>query len=45
MTVPDLAGSPQLNPAYLGLRTLITGQDESAKTGRLRHARLLRWLE
>ncbi len=44
MTQPDRINSPRLNPAYLGRRALITGQDEAAKSGRLRHARLLRWL-
>lgn len=36
---------PGLNPAYLGRRALITGQEEAAKSGRLRHARLNHWLD
>ena len=44
MTQPDRSGSPRLNPAYLGRRALVTGQDEAARSGRLRHARLSRWL-
>lgn len=45
MTQPDHPGPPRLNPAYLGRRALITGQEEAAKSGRLRHARLNHWLD
>jgi hypothetical protein len=45
MTQIDSAGRPGLDPAYLGRRALITGQDESARSGRLRHARFSAWLE
>lgn len=45
MTLSDLTDSPRLNPTYLGRRALITGQDEAVKSWRLRHARLLKWLE
>ena len=44
MTESNHPGSPRLNPAYIGRRALITRQEESAKAGRLRHARLRRWL-
>ena len=44
MTRTDPSGNPQLNPAYLGRRALINGQDHAAKSGRLRHARLTSWL-
>ncbi len=37
-------GAVALDPAYLGRRALITGLDLSAKSRRLRHARLVRWL-
>jgi ATP-dependent DNA ligase len=45
MTQPDRSGAPHLNPAHMNRRALITGEDEAAKSGRLRHARLLQWLE
>ncbi len=45
MTLHDAAGVIQLNPAYLGRKALIAGQDLAAKSRRLRHARLLRWLD
>lgn len=45
MTLSDRTNSPRLNSAYLGRRALISGQEEAAKSGRLRHARLLRWLD
>jgi ATP-dependent DNA ligase len=45
MTLPDRNDSPRLTPAYLGRRALIVGQDEAARSGRLRHARLRRWLD
>jgi len=44
MTWSDRPNTPLLNPSYLGRRALVTGQDEAAKSGRLRHARLQRWL-
>ncbi len=45
MTSPGPGGTPRLSPAYLNLRALVTGQDEAARSGRLRHARLRRWLD
>ena len=45
MTVATSSNSPLLKPDYLGRRALITGQEEAAKSGRLRHARLRRWLD
>lgn len=44
MTRLDRTGIPSLVPIYLGRRALITGLDEAARSGRLRHARLGRWL-
>lgn len=44
MTQLDSAGNVKLAPGYLGRRALIFGQDLSAKSGRLRHARIVRWL-
>lgn len=44
MTRLDRTGIPSLVPTYLGRRALITGQDEAVRSGRLRHARLQRWL-
>ena len=37
-------GRVMLNPAYLGRRAIITGQNESAKSQRLRHAKIERWI-
>ena len=45
MTIPDHTNSPRLDPAYLNRRAVIVGQDESARSGRLRHARLRHWLD
>ncbi len=39
---PD--GKVTLNPIYLGRRALIEGQDHAAKSRRIRHARIRRWL-
>jgi len=44
MTVGE-NGSLRLNPAYLGRRAIVVGQDESARSRRLRHARLKAWVE
>ncbi len=44
MTQIHSTGKPELDPTYLGRRALITGQDESVRSGRLRHARFGRWL-
>jgi ATP-dependent DNA ligase len=44
MTQLDSAGKVSLAPGYLGRRALIFGQDLSAKSGRIRHARIVRWL-
>lgn len=45
MTLRSADGAIQLNPAYLGRKALIAGQDLAAKSRRLRHARLVRWLD
>jgi ATP-dependent DNA ligase len=45
MTQTGPAGMPQISPALLGRRALITDQDHSAKSGRLRHARLVSWVD
>ena len=45
MTLRDAGGSVQLNPAYLGRKALLAGQDLAAKSRRLRHARLVHWLD
>jgi ATP-dependent DNA ligase len=44
LTVLDVEGRPQLNPRYLDRRALLCGQEWSAKSRRLRSARLVRWL-
>jgi len=44
MTVHDAAGITCLNPAFLGRRAVLVGQDESAKSRRIRHARLKQWI-
>jgi len=44
MTQIDPAGEVRLNPAYLGRRALIEGQDHAAKSRRIRHARIRQWL-
>lgn len=44
MTHADPTGKVVLNPVYLGRRALIEGQDHSAKSRRIRHARMRRWL-
>jgi len=36
-------GQITLNPVYLGRRAVIIGQDESAKSRRIRHARIKEW--
>ena len=38
-------GTPTLNPDYLGRKALIGGHDIAGKSGRYRHARIVRWLE
>ena len=40
MTQFDQPSPQTLNPAYLGRRALVTGQDEAVRSGRLRYARL-----
>jgi ATP-dependent DNA ligase len=44
MTTCDEEGQPKLAPSYLGRRAVLIGQDWSAKSRRLRSARLLRWV-
>ena len=34
----------ELNPDYLGRKAVVVGQDESARSRRLRHARLKHWV-
>lgn len=41
MTQHDLAGDVRLNPAFLGRRAMVTGQDSSAKSRRIQHASVL----
>jgi ATP-dependent DNA ligase len=45
MTIPDSEGRPHLCPDYRGRKGMVTGQDLAARSGRIRHARLVRWLE
>ena len=45
MTRLDPTGKLFLNPSYLGRKAMIEGQDHSAKARRIRHARILRWLD
>jgi ATP-dependent DNA ligase len=42
MTVTD-EGTPTLNPDYLGRKALIGGHDIAGRSGRFRHARIIRW--
>jgi ATP-dependent DNA ligase len=44
MTVRSESGGIELNPDYLGRRAVVVGQDESARSRRLRHARLKHWV-
>lgn len=44
MTHFDPDGKVTLNPTYLGRRAVIEGQDHAAKSRRIRHARIQRWL-
>jgi ATP-dependent DNA ligase len=43
MTVRE-KGTVGLHPDYMGRRAIVTGQDESARSRRLRHARFKRWV-
>jgi hypothetical protein len=45
MTVTDSTGRVGLNPAYVGRKGILTGQDLSARSRRLRHARLVSWMD
>jgi ATP-dependent DNA ligase len=45
MSCVDQTADVGLNPAYLGRRALIEGLDHSAKSRRVRHAKLRQWLE
>ncbi|MBX9628708.1 MAG: hypothetical protein K2X82_33245 [Gemmataceae bacterium] len=38
-------GRTSLNPALIGRRAVIGGHDVAAKSGRIRHARLVRWVD
>lgn len=44
MTQADSSGNVSLAPDYLGRRAVIFGQELSAKSYRIRHARIKRWL-
>ncbi|HWG41294.1 MAG TPA: hypothetical protein VN688_00805 [Gemmataceae bacterium] len=44
MTVRDTDGVVRLNPDFIGRRAVLVGQDESAKSRRIRHARLKQWV-
>jgi ATP-dependent DNA ligase len=44
MTTQHNNGTVGLNPCYLGRRAIVTGQDKSARSRRLRHARLKQWV-
>ena len=44
MTVRDAGGVVRLNPDFIGRRAVLVGQDESARSRRIRHARLKRWV-
>lgn len=41
----DDEGRVTLNPCFLGRRVVIRGQDHSARSHRIRHARVERWLD
>jgi ATP-dependent DNA ligase len=43
LTWRDREGNPTLDPTSYGRRAIVVGQDESGRSGRLRHARLRRW--
>ncbi len=45
MTRHGVHGDIQLNPAYLGRRAIVSGHEPSAKSQRLRHARIRHWLD
>jgi hypothetical protein len=45
MTLVAADGTVSLNPRYLNRRANIEGQDVSARAQRLRHARLVSWLD
>jgi len=44
MTHRDPSGIPFLEPTFLGRTALLTGHDEAAKSGRLRHASFRGWV-
>ncbi len=44
MTHINSSGQAVLAPSYLGRKALITGQDLSAKSGRIRHVKIRQWL-
>jgi hypothetical protein len=45
LTAAGLAGPVQMAQGHVGRRAIIAGQELSAKAGRLRHARLVRWVD
>ncbi|MFN4259509.1 MAG: hypothetical protein ACK4RK_09420 [Gemmataceae bacterium] len=45
MTHFDSTGEIVLNPSYVGRRAFIEGQDHATKSRRIRHARMVRWLD
>ena len=44
MTRIDGAGNVTLNPDYLGRKAVVAGQDVAARSQRIRHARIMRWV-
>jgi len=44
MTRYDGEGGVTLNPEFLGRRAVLSGQDQSVKSRRIRHARIVKWL-
>lgn len=45
LTDPQRNGHVRLAPHHLGRRAVLTGQDLSARSRRIRHARLVRWID
>ncbi len=45
MTYFNSAGEVVLNPSYVGRRAFIEGLDHAAKSKRIRHARMVKWLD
>lgn len=45
LTDPQSNGRVRLAPHHIGRKAILAGQDLSARSSRLRHARLVRWLD